>query len=168
MNKDDILQFYKYNYWATSKVLNAAARISTEQFIAPMGLTFGSIRGSLVHALGAEIIWRMRFQEGISLSALPAKDEFPDINTLTEDWKREETLMRTYLHDLTDADLTAIFKYKNTKGVPFEDTLWHLLVHVVNHGTQFRSDAAVGLTQLNQSPGDLDMLLYFRESQKFA
>ncbi len=99
MNKEDILQFYEYNYWATSKVLNAAARISTEQFIAPMGLTFGSIRGSLVHALGAEIIWRMRFQEGISLSALPAEDEFPDINTLTEIWKREETLMWTYLHE---------------------------------------------------------------------
>ena len=168
MNKDDILQFYKYNYWATSKVLNAAARISIEQFIAPMGLTFGSIRGSLVHALGAEIIWRMRFQEGISLSALPAEDEFPNINTLTERWKREEMLMRTYLHGLIDADLTTIFKYQNTKGVPFENTLWHLLVHIVNHDTQFRSDAAVGLTQLKQSPGDLDMLLYFRELQKIA
>ena len=122
MNKEDILQFYEYNYWATFKVLNAAAKISTEQFIAPMGLTFGSIRGSLVHALGAEIIWRKRFQEGISLSALPAEDEFPNINTLTESWKQEETLMRTYLHGLTDGDLTTIFKYKNTKGVPFENS----------------------------------------------
>ena len=168
MNKDDILQFYEYNYWATSKVLNAAARISAEQFIAPMGLTFGSIRGSLAHAFGAEIVWRMRFQEGISLSALPAEDEFPNINTMTERWKREAMLMRTYLQGITEADLTTIFQYKNTKGVLFENTLWHLLVHVVNHGTQFRSDAAVGLTQLNQSPGDLDMLLYFRESQKIT
>ncbi len=163
MNKKDILQLYEYNYWATAKVLNAAAGIGTEQFTMPMGLTFGSIRGSLVHALGAEIVWRMRFDDGISLSALPAEGEFSDANILIARWKQEETLMRAYLNKLTDADLNKTFKYTNTKGVPFEEILWHLLVHVVNHGTQFRSDAAVGLTQLDRSPGDLDMLLFFRE-----
>lgn len=166
MNKEDILQFYEYNYWATAKVLNAAAEISTQQFTAPMGLTFGSIRGSLAHVLGAEIVWRMRFGEGISLSALPAEDEFSDANTLIARWKQEETLMRAYLNKLSDVDINKVFKYTNTKGVAFEETLWHLLVHVVNHGTQFRSDAAVGLTQLGRSPGDLDMLLFFRELRK--
>ena len=53
MNKEDILQFYEYNYWATFKVLNAAAKISTEQFIAPMGLTFGSIRGPICPCFGS-------------------------------------------------------------------------------------------------------------------
>jgi uncharacterized damage-inducible protein DinB len=38
--------------------------------------------------------------------------------------------------------------------------LWHCLVHVVNHGTQHRSEAALLLTNDGQSPGDLDFTLF--------
>ena len=39
-------------------------------------------------------------------------------------------------------------------------SLWQALAHVVNHGTQHRSEAAVLLTDVGHSPGDLDMVDY--------
>ena len=39
-------------------------------------------------------------------------------------------------------------------------SLWQALAHVVNHGTQHRSEAAVLLTAAGHSPGDLDMVDY--------
>jgi uncharacterized damage-inducible protein DinB len=39
------------------------------------------------------------------------------------------------------------------------------LAHVVNHGTQSRSEAAVLLTEYGQSPGDLDLILFLREQR---
>ena len=39
-------------------------------------------------------------------------------------------------------------------------SLWQALAHVVNHGTQHRSEAAVLLTSAGHSPGDLDMIDY--------
>jgi uncharacterized damage-inducible protein DinB len=163
MNKDDILTLYDYNYWANARVLNAAARVTPEQFMAPANLSHGSLRGALAHTLAAEVVWRLRCQEGISLAALPSGDEFPTLDALRARWQDEERAMRAYLTALTNEALGQTVKYKTTKGIPFENVLWQLLAHVVNHGTQFRSEAGIALTGYGQSPGDLDMLAFFRE-----
>ncbi len=163
MNQNDILTLFDYNYWATARVLKAAANLTPDQFIAPAGLSHGSVRGALTHILGAEMVWRMRCAEGTSLSALPGEEDFPTLNALRERWADEEQKMRAYLNSLSDETLNQAVHYKTTKGVPHENVLWNLLVHVVNHGTQFRSEAAVALTNDSQSPGDLDLLQYFRE-----
>ena len=39
-------------------------------------------------------------------------------------------------------------------------SLWQALAHVVNHGTQHRSEVAALLTAAGHSPGDLDMVDY--------
>lgn len=69
MNKTDILTLFDYNSWAKARVLNAAAKLTPDQFTALVGLSHGSVRGALVHILGAERVWRLRCAEGIALTA---------------------------------------------------------------------------------------------------
>jgi uncharacterized damage-inducible protein DinB len=162
MNKADISTLYDYNYWANERVLAAAANVSAEQFVAPAGVSHDSLRGALVHVLAAEVVWRKRCQVGISPSTLPAENEYPSLDALIQRWREEETAMRAYLASLSDEALYQTVRYTTTKGVPYQNILWNLLVHVVNHGTQFRAEAAVVLTRYGYSPGDLDMLIFFR------
>ena len=73
--------------------------------------------------------------------------------------------MRSYLDGLTDDDLAAgTITYSRTEGKTYETPLWQILVHVINHGTQSRSEAAVLLTQLGHSPGDLDYMIFLRDN----
>jgi uncharacterized damage-inducible protein DinB len=163
VNKTDILTLYDYNYWANRQVLEASEKVSFEQFVAPAQVSHGSLRGSLVHVFGAEVVWRLRCEQGLSPSALPAESEFTSLELLRRRWREEEKAMRAYLGSLNEADLDRPVEYTTTKGAPYETILWKLLVHVVNHGTQFRGETAVVLTNYGQSPGNLDMLFFFRK-----
>ena len=71
--------------------------------------------------------------------------------------------MRAYLAGLTDDDLTGTIQYTRTEGVNSRHRYWQILLHVINHGTQSRSEAAVLLTQFGHSPGDLDYMIFLRD-----
>jgi len=58
MNQQDVMLFYKYNQWANAKILNATAEVSNEQFVVDASFPHGGLRGTLVHTLFAEWIWR--------------------------------------------------------------------------------------------------------------
>jgi uncharacterized damage-inducible protein DinB len=50
---------------------------------------------------------------------------------------------------------------ENARG----EFVWHCLLHVVNHGTQHRSEAAALLTEYGSSPGDLDVTMFLNEQR---
>ena len=157
-----IHSLFDYNYWVNQRILDTAAGLSSEQFTAPGPVSHGSLRGTLVHALGAEWAWRQRCQ-GSSPESLLSQDDFDDVKSLAHRWREEEHAMRAYLAGLTDDDLTATIQYTRTEGVQLETPLWQILLHVINHGTQSRSEAAVLLTQFGHSPGDLDYMIFLRD-----
>jgi uncharacterized damage-inducible protein DinB len=150
-----------YNQWANAQIMDRAALVTPEQFIAPAGVSHGSLRGTLVHLLSAEWIWRMRCQ-GVSPTALLKQEEFPTVDSLQIRWQEEAAALQDFVAGLTAGQLQQTIHYRTTGGVPKENVLWHILAHLFNHGTQHRSEAAVLLTDFGQSPGDLDLILYLR------
>ena len=163
MNKQELLTLFDYNYWANERILQAAAKVSPAEFVAPRSFSHGGLRGILVHALSAEWVWRTRFQEQVYPTALLREADFPTFADLRARWQQEEAAMRTYVASLSDEQINGTMVYKSTNGAPYEQPLWQLLVHVLNHGTQHRSEAAALLTDLGHSPGDIDLIIYMRE-----
>jgi uncharacterized damage-inducible protein DinB len=156
------LTLFGYNFWANRKLIEAAEPVNTLNFKAPAGLSHDSLCGALTHVLAAEIVWRQRCQVGVSPSALLTAADFDDIDALRSRWEQEMDAWQGYLSGLAEAALQAEVYYRTTRGQEKHDPLWQLLLHVVNHGTQFRSEAAVALSRLGHSPGDLDLLAYLR------
>ena len=163
MNKEDILMLYRYNQWSTGKILDSAVKVSEEEFLAPSDFPHGGLRGTLVHALFAEWIWRNRW-EGTSPTQRLKPGDFPTFDSLRTRWVEEEKLLMTFVNNLTDNRLNAVVAYKNTQGTAYERILWQMMAHLVNHGTQHKAEAAAILTGFGHSPGDIDMIGFLIEN----
>jgi uncharacterized damage-inducible protein DinB len=155
---------YDYHCWATGRILDAARRAGDEAFLAERpDQSYGGLRGVFMHLLRSEWIWRQRIAAGISPNTADLPQAFTSVEELADRWAQEQDALGGFIASLSDADLKTTVEYKNTRGQPFQNALWHILAHVINHGTQHRSEAAQLLTELGSSPGDLDLILYLRE-----
>jgi uncharacterized damage-inducible protein DinB len=164
MNKQDILLLYQYNQWSTKKILTAASNLTEEQFIASASFPHGGVRSTLVHALFAEWIWRTRW-EGTSPASRFKPEDFPTFESLRARFEEEEKLLMAFVENVSDERLNATFKYNSTDGKPHERVLWQAMIHLINHGTQHKTEVAALLTDFGHSPGDIDMIWFFSESQ---
>ena len=165
MNKQDIHLLYEYNRWANARILDAAAKISEAQFLASDEFPHGGLRGTLVHALFGEWIWRRRWQGSPSNPSWKPED-FPTFASLKTRWLAEESLLREFVAGLTDERLQVEFDYISTEGEPHRRVLWETMVHLVTHGMQHRTEVAAMLTALGHSPGDIDLIVFLNEGPR--
>ena len=163
MNKLAILTLFQYNAWSNAKILDAASHVTQQQFLAPAPFPHGSLRGTLAHASFAEWIWRQRW-DGIPQNPLWHQADFPTFESLKARWVDEETRLMDFVVDLTDEMLYSKIRYVSTEGFPHERVLWETMAHLINHGTQHKTEAAAILTGMRHSPGDIDLIVFLNES----
>ena len=162
MHKTYIQTLYKYNQWANAKILDTAARLAPENYMSKGSRPHRYLHGVLTHTLFAEWLWRSRWT-GVSPTARLKPEDFPTFDVLKIRWHAEDVELMKFVENVTDDQLNNPFQYSSTEGIRYENILWESMAHVINHGTQHRSEAAVILTELGYSPGDLDMILFTRK-----
>lgn len=166
MKTDEIKLLYDYNDWADGRILAACAKVSPEQYAAPStsGTGYGSLHATLVHLVDAVWLWRSIFEGKFDSSHQELTEaDLPTFDAVQERWQAERQALWAYLNGLTDEAVNGILRYTLASGTVRERVLWHCLLHVVNHGTQHRSEAAALCTSYGQSPGDFDFTFYLNE-----
>jgi uncharacterized damage-inducible protein DinB len=162
----------RYNRWANALILEKAALVSPKDYVAPVsGLSFGSLHATLVHALVAEVVWLARWQGRLPPERLRdarvadriAADEIKTFEALNAMWRDEDAKQAAFIDSLTDEQVEHLVAYRTQYGEAYEQPLHELIAHFVLHGMQFRTEAAVRLSQLGLSPGDLDLIVYLRQ-----
>jgi uncharacterized damage-inducible protein DinB len=157
VHASDLEVLFDFSYAATRIILDAAKRVSNDQWTTEPPLHGSrSLQHILVHMLDTEQGWLENLRTGHS-NASPELDPaaFPNASALSAAWQTDEEVMRSWLATLDDETVNAASYIPHLK-------FWQCLVHVVNHGTQHRSEAAMILTNFGQSPGDLDFTFYFK------
>lgn len=167
MTYDDLRLLIDYNYWARDRVLDAIATITLEQFIRPMGNSFGSVRDTVAHICGAERIWITRLKG--ENPGFQNPDRLPDIDAARKEWAELEGEMREQLARLGPEAIERTIEYQDLRGNDQSDALWQVLQHVVNHGTYHRGQITTMLRQLDVAPPkSMDLIAFYRERNRKA
>jgi uncharacterized damage-inducible protein DinB len=155
----DIAKLFAYGRWAKAQTLGSLEALNAEELVRPVGGSFGSVLGTLVHLYGADWVWLERWH-GKSPRALPGAQEVASLDALREKWKPVEDGMRIFAESLTAERMAEPLTYVNFKGNTFTYPLGETLVHIANHGTYHRGQVATLLRQLGKTPVSTDYLLY--------
>lgn len=159
MTPEEIRSLYAYDRWATSRSLDAASRLSPEQFTRPLGSSFSSVRDTLVHLVGAEWCWLERWRGASPKTGWIAGD-FPDLAGIKRRWEDTLKELEEFLEHVTEEKLKKEVAYLNLQGEPNRHPLWQQMVHRVNHSTYHRGQLTTLLRQLGASPVATDFLIF--------
>ena len=160
-----------YSQWANGRIMDRAREASESDYMADAdGLSFGSLHATLIHIMTSEIIWLARWTgetppewvAKVRQSGEIARNEIPSLAALSELWQENSYRFRNFAKALTDEAVAARLAYRDLSGNESEQPLRELIAHVLTHGTQFRAEAAVRLTQMGLSPGDMDFVAFAR------
>jgi uncharacterized damage-inducible protein DinB len=158
---------YAYGDEATRRLLQTSDGLTAAEWELPAEPRQVSIQGTLLHVLETQRRW-LNWWSGASTdwrSALlmarldPAM--FPDGASLLPVCDAMAADQMTFLRALSESDLERVYISRLNDGTEIRPVLWQMMLHVANHGTQHRSQAASMLTAHGRSPGDLDLGFYF-------
>jgi uncharacterized damage-inducible protein DinB len=162
MTPEEIRRLYDYDAWANARTLNACAALTQDQLTRDLGNSFGSVRDTLVHIVGAQMIWLDRLH-GAPPAGMAKPEAYPDMAAVRAQWAETESTLRAYVSGLSAADLDRILEFSNAKGVVFRDQIGNILQHLANHGSYHRGQITTLLRQLGAKPVSTDMIGFYRE-----
>jgi uncharacterized damage-inducible protein DinB len=154
----EILQDHiNYSAWATARLLEACAQLSPEELSHDFRAADSTIPGTLAHVYGADRIWLSRV-EGLSPTGFPTAEESTirglqaGFAPVHEGWKRV----------IASVSPAADIKYADMKGRQWQQPLWQIVLHLVNHATHHRGQVSGFLRALGHTPPNIDLVYYQR------
>ncbi len=158
-------EFLNYNLWANLELIEACLKLTPEQLARSAPGTYGSIYNTLVHLIQAEVLYYQRLT-GILLEPPFAWESNPSL-----------TDMRPYAEQISRAlvDAAAQIQFTDMFRRDWNDSYWEgrsfhfkkigLLIQVVNHGVEHRTNITTILAQLGIPELILDGWEYMRMNQ---
>ena len=149
--KRHFMMFAAYNQWANSRIYDACADLSEEEFGRNTGAFFGSMMGTLNHILTADRVWMKRFTgEGDAPATLDAiiHRALPALRAARE---AEDKRIVQWVDGLSDKAFTGRFSYMTVTDMrTISQRLSPALDHLFNHQTHHRGQAHMILTVLGR------------------
>ena len=157
MDPKALLFLIGYHIRSNDRILETAAALSDDELRRHANLDYDSAIETLLHMLIVDWSWREFCIGNDDDDSYPDGWPFPDLETISSFWSEEHARLLSYVGSVDTAALAEPLTW-DAEDRPVSQPRWAILVHVVNHGTQHRSELARYLTECGHSPGDMDLL----------
>src|SRR5215472_4552236 len=161
MTSADALVYLRYSAWASRKVMEGARALSDSDFEKPVGVSHGSLQGTLAHILFADWIW---FTRVVGPMAEPQQTR----EALERIWPELQDKWVTWAGDASDGEMSRVVEFQSKLYGPIARPVWQILLHVVNHATLHGGQAMSILRQMGIAPPHIDLMNFFEESAAAA
>src|SRR5262249_51014351 len=122
MNLSDIRQLFDYTEWANDLAMEAADELPDEELRRDVGISHGSIFGTLLHMAGAEWIWLERWNGNspprVEAWSLWTPESCPDLAALNDRWSEVIDRRAQFVSGLDEGRLAADLPFKLLSGDP--------------------------------------------------
>jgi uncharacterized damage-inducible protein DinB len=146
---DSLRSLIAYNRWANERILSAAMpELGSRPAYSD---EYGVLPDTLLHILNAQETWMARWR-----GRAHEETEQPSTHDLLAAYARSHDELEAYGRELDDAELAR--RTTDGAGYDFPMPLGEQVMHLMHHGTYHRGEAALLLTQVGRSPGDIDYL----------
>lgn len=150
-----------YTAWASARLVEAASQLTEKELTHDFGTADKSVLGTLVHTFAADRVWIHRVMGTATGPFLdPAKDMH--LSVLQNDWPMVLERWGRWASELDDAAAKTEISYTALDGKAFTSPVWQIVLHVVNHATHHRGQAAGMMRTMGHPPPSLDMIRYYR------
>jgi uncharacterized damage-inducible protein DinB len=164
LEKSDLGRLLEYTVWANHRALRGAALLTVDQFKKDLKSSHGGVRGTLTHMMSAEAVWLDRWK-GLAGTRMLDEGEFKDVVALRDRWSALEEHRAAWFRSLRKEAVTQALTYTNMEGKTFEQPLWQLVQHVVNHSTYHRGQVTTLLRILGSRGVTTDLVTFDREKK---
>ncbi|MCO5065619.1 MAG: DinB family protein [Rhizobiaceae bacterium] len=164
--KQHFRMFAAYNQWANTRIYDAAADLTEEEFQRDVGAFFKSMMGTLNHIVAADRIWMKRFTNGGDAPTELDHITSRELGKLRKVRATEDKRIIDWIDSQSEKALGGRFTYMTVTDMrTVSQRLAPALDHFFNHQTHHRGQAHTILTMLGKASVPLD-LIYFQRTEE--
>jgi uncharacterized damage-inducible protein DinB len=150
-----------YHAWASRHLIDATGQLTPEELSRDFKTSDKNVLETLAHVFGADRIWLARVNGESPTTFLSPEDR--QLGALTRQWPAIHQHWKEWAAPLSDQNVQTKIAYRDIQGQPWEQPLWQIMLHVVNHGTHHRGQASGFLRAMGHNPPPLDLIRFYRE-----
>jgi uncharacterized damage-inducible protein DinB len=162
MNASDFDELFRYDLWATNRVIDAAERADDSGLWTQLrGHGAGSVRDMVVHVADAALLWLDRIK-GRPVNREPV-GRFSSFEEVRSHAAACNAALRDFVREQGDAGINdASFEYLNNQGIQERMPIRRILLQLYTHGVGHRAEASELLTAAGLAPEQLDIIAWYR------
>lgn len=158
MSPDIIRTLLDYHYGEQQKVWqDCVLQLDEAQYLHESGYSHSSIRDCLLHVLNGERSWLARAR-GDGPATPHAAADFADRAALGKRFAEVEAQVRAFAGSLDEAGLAAPAQYISAAGERIDNRVWHILLHIANHGLIHRAEIMAMSAAMGGPSFDLSLM----------